>query len=139
MIYTNLSDEFDVDAYLTASHAVTLFAIPEDYDISIFAESFGNDELLAATYGDKDSAEIIMNSDAELSLLEFVRVLGHELVHVKQLIHDDLQLEIAKNTTKFRGKYYRTFNNVEYWLSPWEIEARGYEDYFEYKFINDWK
>lgn len=51
-------------------------------------------------------------------------VTAHEMVHVKQYELDNLTLSEAgyfMNSKEYKG---------DYWFSPWEIEARGYEQAF---------
>lgn len=59
----------------------------------------------------------------------FVETIIHETVHVKQaLIGQMKQVERRGNMViKFEKKYYKLDNNNDYWLFPWEVEARGYE------------
>ena len=56
---------------------------------------------------------------------ELVRIVAHEMVHVKQFECNELCLEYAGAAT-MNGVEYRG----DYWFSPWEIEARGYQDAF---------
>lgn len=53
----------------------------------------------------------------------------HETIHVKQsLIGQMKHVEIKGNVViKFEKKYYKLNSNNDYWLFPWEVEARGYE------------
>jgi len=55
------------------------------------------------------------------------RIAIHEMTHVKQFIKDGLALWVDGEVA-FRGKSYLLTNDAEYWLAPWEIEARGYEE-----------
>lgn len=54
----------------------------------------------------------------------------HETIHIRQYMSGALK-QIHRNgvpTIKFNKKYYKITNsNKNYWLAPWEIEARGYE------------
>ena len=58
-------------------------------------------------------------------------VLGHELTHVRQFARGQLkQLAREASTTWLRKKYNAKLEDdpLRYWLLPWEIEARGYEE-----------
>lgn len=69
---------------------------------------------------------VALNPEIEWKESEIVKTIGHELCHVKQFSYNGLELNWGDVVT-FRGQEYRFENDMEYWLSPWEIEARGYE------------
>ncbi len=52
-----------------------------------------------------------------------VELIGHEMTHIKQFVHDALDLDKCS----FKGDQYIIENDLDYWFSPWEIEARGME------------
>lgn len=81
----------------------------------------------AVTMPALNSYLIAINPEVDWQEPEFVKTIAHELIHVKQFTYDGLDFE-AEDTVMFRGSYYRLENDMEYWLSPWEIEARGYEN-----------
>lgn len=58
---------------------------------------------------------------------EFIKTLAHEITHIKQFIYDDLVFFEEEDSVEFRGELYRFENSLEYWLAPWEVEARGME------------
>jgi len=67
---------------------------------------------------------------------EMFRVLGHELVHVKQYVVGDLAI-------KAKGLYWKgvktDVNSLkDYFKSPWEIEAYGLEQYLLKNFLEFW-
>lgn len=55
------------------------------------------------------------------SIEDIIRVSAHEMVHVKQ--HELEGLELTPTQSVFRGQKWLG----DYWFSPWEVEARGYE------------
>ena len=61
---------------------------------------------------------------------ELVKAAAHEMVHVKQVELDGLRLE--ENIGYMNGAEY----NGDYWFSPWEIEARGYQDAFLHHYFS---
>lgn len=69
--------------------------------------------------------EIRVNKKNLSTLDDIRKTIFHEMTHVKQCVKDGLRLE-GKNS-KFRGTNYDT-NNLDYWIRPWEIEARGMEE-----------
>ena len=52
---------------------------------------------------------------------DMIKTLAHEMIHVKQHELDGLELTLTESF--FRGQKWLG----EYWFSPWEVEARGYE------------
>lgn len=67
--------------------------------------------------------------DTNLSRKKQLITLGHELVHVKQYINNELGENLIKNNmsmTKWKGAYFNE-EDAEYWDWPWEIEAHGRE------------
>lgn len=61
------------------------------------------------------------------SMKDKLLCIGHELVHVKQYLHDEME-DLPNNFVRFKGQYYKYFDYGEgYWFSPWEIEAYGME------------
>lgn len=59
---------------------------------------------------------------------ELITVIAHEMVHVKQYEQDGLDLTVVGSY--MNGKEWKG----DYWFSPWEIEARGYEQAFLHYF-----
>lgn len=54
----------------------------------------------------------------------------HETIHIRQYLSGALKQIHRRGvpTIKFNKKYYKiTSSHKNYWLAPWEIEARGYE------------
>lgn len=125
-----MNDDYDSVAYSIVAHAINLFKISEDVEIELCSEDLSEYDHLAACYWGDNSATIVFNSAHSWSLPEFAQCLGHELVHVKQYAYKELSM-LSGDTVKYKQKLYRTSNAMEYWLAPWELEARGYEAYFE--------
>ena len=76
--------------------------------------------------------QLYLNSNVEFPATRIVQLIGHEMTHVKQYELDGLEDHTGR-TIRFRRKYYRLANKMEYWLSPWEMEARAMEDFFCYQ------
>ena len=67
---------------------------------------------------------------------ELVKVIAHEMTHVKQYDYDNLELEVDR--CYWKGELYD--EKVEgYWFLPWEIEARGYEMAFWNLYSENWE
>ena len=74
--------------------------------------------------------------DDEEHANEMFKVLGHELVHVKQYVVGDLSIK-AKGMY-WKGELTSVGNMMEYFKSPWEVEAYGLERYLWMNFIDFW-
>lgn len=61
----------------------------------------------------------------KLPMRKLLQTVAHEMVHVKQYARGELYegSRIAKH--RWQGKWVS--NNIEYWDTPWEIEAHGRE------------
>lgn len=64
-----------------------------------------------------------------LRLKVFLRVLAHELVHVKQYLNNEMFDYTDGERVRFKGRLYAMPNSKkmdwQYYESPWEIEAYG--------------
>ena len=98
--------------------------------------------------GDQDNAYLKVISDWEYEIEvhpdfmkdsteeELVKVIAHEMTHVKQYEYDDLELGVK--CQYWKGEIYD--EEVEgYWFMPWEIEARGYEQAFWSLYADKWE
>jgi len=66
---------------------------------------------------------IQIDPDQKIQLL--LNSLAHELVHVKQWAKGEFyQLQRERSVYKFNGQRWDT-SKVDYWDTPWEIEAHG--------------
>jgi hypothetical protein len=83
---------------------------------------------------------ISLKRDADIN--EMIKVLGHEMVHVKQYAKNELGKELAlarggkglKIATRWQGKiWYPKSKEHAYFDCPWEIEAYGREIGLFYK------
>ena len=59
---------------------------------------------------------------------------AHEMVHVRQYVVGDL-VDCTDGTTLWKGVVYETgeIGSDSYYLSPWEIEARGMQEWLDIK------
>jgi hypothetical protein len=66
---------------------------------------------------------IQIDPDQKIQLL--LNSLAHELVHVKQWAKGEFyQLQRERSVYKFNGQRFDT-EKIDYWDTPWEIEAHG--------------
>ena len=75
--------------------------------------------------------------EAGLEELEAVKHIAHEMQHLKQFKHDRLY-DTEAGMTLFDGVEYSPteYLSDEYFLAPWEMEARAMEDWVEYRWEN---
>jgi hypothetical protein len=60
-------------------------------------------------------------------LREAMLCIGHELVHVKQVLNHE-SFDYANGDVRYKGKRYTNWSEGEkYYFSPWEIESYGHE------------
>jgi hypothetical protein len=64
--------------------------------------------------------------------------LAHEMVHVKQYAKGEMKDYVRLNKVKWKGKVYNE-RKIDYWDTPWEIEAHGREKGLYYKFLDSQK
>jgi hypothetical protein len=86
----------------------------------------GNEEPLDGT------ADRIKNRRYEIRIKyaeDYLASLFHELVHIKQFIHDGLRF--YPKAARWKGE---KVHNPDYLESPWEMEARAMEDVLIYRF-----
>jgi hypothetical protein len=87
-------------------------------------------EVCEGEYEINVNPNFVLNCEEE----EWVQLIAHEMVHVKQHENDGLSLEVRAHY--FRGTWYDPED--DYWFNPWEIEARGYEAAFWSMYANNW-
>jgi len=114
-----------------------------------FAKKFFKDELSKLIsvkidhnpYNDNDLADCVWTDEEtppkkfhiqlflpeEISLVNYLRTIAHEMVHIKQFAKGELrQLPSTNNEIcKWHGSRYEW--EMHYWDRPWEIEAHGRE------------
>jgi len=93
-------------------------------DVSIRKNVENNDEGFCEVVGWNSLSKprdfkVVIKKDE--SVRKMLMTLAHEIVHVKQYAVG----ELSENHASWRGK--RINEDVDYWESPWEIEAFGRE------------
>lgn len=58
---------------------------------------------------------------------EALLVLAHETLHIKQYAKRELKDYLRHNKTSWKGVIVNTSDDLDYWDTPWEIEAYGRE------------
>ena len=106
------------------------------YEISYFKlEILYTDEHSECVRNIDGSFKIVIQKDLEEE--QIVRLIAHEMQHLKQFKHDRL-FETEAGMMLFDGVEYPPFEHMsdEYFLAPWEMEARGMEDWVQYRWEN---
>ena len=101
----------------------------------------GVDGSCDAYCGDNNNKarDFIITIMPKLSKNNILRVLAHEMVHVKQYATgESKQYERTPYVTKFRDVMVNT-STTDYWDLPWEIEAYGRELGLYVRFMEHWK
>lgn len=93
-------------------------------------------------YEDEDIAtrpkEYIIRVNDNLRLSKKLRTICHEMVHVKQYATGEMKnMWRPARFTKFQGMLYP--DELDYWDSPWEIEAFGREPGLYTRWLDDQK
>lgn len=63
--------------------------------------------------------------DDDMCLRLKLLILAHEMVHVKQFARNELR-SFGNDRTRWQGKRLSE-STINYWVRPWELEARGWE------------
>ena len=120
-------------AYKTLGDVVKMTSAYFNLDVEIWYETTDlGDNLAECENHGAGVYTIHLNEDfvGEEDEAELIRVVAHEMVHVKQFEQDNLCLD--DNMYSMNGVTY----NGDYWFSPWESEARGYQDAFLHHFYS---
>jgi hypothetical protein len=111
-----------------------------------FANLFNINPTIDIEYSEEDNfSECVCLEDGTYKLNiqkwlkgeDLLRVMSHEIVHVWQYFRGSLKSNEKNLTYIWENKIYKhTGSMEEYLLRPWEIEARGLEDFCLWKWEN---
>ena len=77
----------------------------------------------------KTNYNFVVQLRRDMSERILLSTLAHEMGHVRQYCEGDLKFSTSDlYLAKWRGEVYDQRQTEEYWLAPFEIEARGLED-----------
>lgn len=117
--------------------------IVENLSIQInVIKSLRNDQKILGSAGPSEHADeryprnFAIDLDRQKKLKSIIMCLAHEMVHVKQYARGELVYHNRNDLVTFQKKMYK---DDDYWLSPWEIEAYGYEVCMFQKFYPTYK
>lgn len=113
--------------YKSCEVSKTVYKLDDDVEVLVTFNGEACEGYEAVTIPNNEGKYLVaLNPDIEWEETELVKTIGHELCHVKQFRYNGLEFESDK-VMAFKDREYRFENDMEYWLAPWEIEARGYE------------
>jgi hypothetical protein len=72
----------------------------------------------------------------ESKLRPLLETVAHEMVHIKQWASGDMYEYSDGNRTRYKKKQYNN-QKIDYWDSPWEVEAHGKEVGLFVRFCED--
>lgn len=82
----------------------------------------------------EDGSFVILIQDWITDKHELMAIIAHEMTHVWQYFTGRLRTVRETQTYIWNDTIYKHSDDMEvYMLRPWELEARGYEEYFVYK------
>lgn len=88
---------------------------------------------------DENPRWFVVTIDRTLSKKDTFLALAHEMVHVKQYAKGQMKdLSRPAKTVRWLGEKYNS-DEIDYWSSPWEREARGMEMELYIKFLHSLK
>ena len=106
---------------------------PRLYDKVIISLEFDGSDMGSNIYGFCDwndtnirSRDFTISIHPKLSKKDTLLAIAHEMTHVKQYAKGELRDYMRLNRIKWKGKVYDT-DDIDYWDTPWEIEAHGRE------------
>jgi hypothetical protein len=75
--------------------------------------------------------------EASIGVDRTLRILAHEMVHVKQFARGEMTDSTDLGMVRFGGRLHRLRDDDGYWTQPWEIEAYGREPGLYHRFKRD--
>lgn len=130
MLYLKLAARFTLDKYITKSKQRKI-----DVDVILIKDkkaTWGGECCYLGVEQDRKKFEIRIQKSLvkkakkiDTRMKDIVATLIHELIHVKQYTNNQL-FDYVNGSVRYEGKIYKdTDNFIEYWDSPWEVEAYG--------------
>jgi len=113
------------------ANALMSSRIVKNLDITInIVDGLNKKQKFLGLAGPKEHAderyprEFVIDLDRQKKLKSILKVLAHEMTHVKQYAKGELKYYDRNGLVTFNREKY---TDDDYWASPWEIEAFGYE------------
>lgn len=93
---------------------------------NIIIQNVNEGDFLGMCQNNEDTCIILLNTDTETYEDTVLGTLAHEMVHVKQYLLGELKhLDCSDEFNGVKYSFPTSFNSLDYWFSPWEVEAYG--------------
>jgi hypothetical protein len=112
--------------------AVAFYAHEIRINVYLIKDLVGRDGVKADAVADDDNEdelprEFEIRLDSNMNIPAILRILAHEMVHVKQFATGEMvEVKASDEYVVWQGKRHTETSN-NYWDVPWEIEANGKE------------
>lgn len=89
-------------------------------------ENIESGSIAEAVRVSKNKFMIVLSKNMIDSDESLAKTIFHEMTHIKQYMEDGFKIGAKK--VSWQGKKFNMKSEKDYWLSPWEMEARAMEE-----------
>jgi hypothetical protein len=89
-------------------------------------EDIESGSIAEAVRVSKNKFMIVLSKNMIDSDESLAKTIFHEMTHIKQYMQDGFKIGAKK--VSWQGKKFSVKSEKDYWLSPWEMEARAMEE-----------
>lgn len=117
------------DAILTenlVNYAIDYFKLGKGKLEVLMDEDIESGSIAEAVRVSKNKFMIVLSKNMIDSDESLAKTIFHEMTHIKQYMQDGFKIGAKK--VSWQGKKFSMKSEKDYWLSPWEMEARAMEE-----------
>lgn len=117
------------DAILTenlVNFAIDYFKLGKGKLEVLMDEDIESGSIAEAVRVSKNKFMIVLSKNMIDSDESLAKTIFHEMTHIKQYMQDGFKIGAKK--VSWQGKKFSMKSEKDYWLSPWEMEARAMEE-----------
>lgn len=117
------------DAILTenlVNFAIDYFKLGKGKLEVLMDEDIESGSIAEALRLSKKKYMIVLSKNQIDSDESLAKTVFHEMTHIKQFMQDGFKIGAKK--VSWQGKKFSVKSEKDYWLSPWEMEARAMEE-----------
>jgi hypothetical protein len=117
------------DAILTenlVNYAIDYFKLGKGKLEVLMDEDIESGSIAEAVRVSKNKFMIVLSKNMIDSDESLARSIFHEMTHIKQYMQDGFKIGAKK--VSWQGEKFSVKSEKDYWLSPWEMEARAMEE-----------
>lgn len=117
------------DAILTenlVNYAIDYFKLGKGKLEVLMDEDIESGSIAEAVRVSKNKFMIVLSKNMIDSDESLAKTIFHEMTHIKQYMQDGFKIGAKK--VSWQGKKFSVKSEKDYWLSPWEMEARAMEE-----------